>query len=125
MKLLIVDDDQDMLNLIRVFLKHRDYEIMESKNGNDAFTIAIEQEPDIAIIDGLIPGIHGFELCKKIKEEPSLIRTPRIIIMSSVYKGSKYKFELMEQYHADDYIAKPFRKEELLAKIDCILQDKT
>jgi len=119
---LIVEDDSDTLSLIQHYLKGSGYDILTSKNGEEAFLLTMEEEPDLAIIDGLIPGIHGFELCKKIKEEPKLKRKPKIIIMSSVYKSRQYKFEVME-YKADDFLPKPFEKATLLSKIKALLED--
>ena len=119
-KILIVEDDIDMLALIRHFLKDSGYEIIESRRGDEAFQLTLEQQPDLAIIDGLIPGIHGFELCQKIKEDPELAKKPKIILMSSVYKAQKYKFEVME-YKADEFMVKPFSKNDLLAKIRSLL----
>lgn len=121
MKLLVVDDDKDILNLIKVFLKGKDFDIITSGNGEEAYRIIAKDCPDVAIIDGLIPGIHGFELCKKVKEDPALKNPPRIILMSSLYKGMKYKLDAMKTYHADNYLPKPFTKEELLAKIESVV----
>lgn len=119
--ILIVEDDEDTLVLLRHYLKDTGHEIITCKNGDEGFLLTLEHAPDLAIIDGLIPGIHGFELCKKIKEEPKLKLKPRIIIMSSVYKSKQYKFEVME-YKADDFLPKPFEKSVLLAKIDTLLK---
>lgn len=117
---LVVEDDADTLALIQHYLKETGYEILTSRNGAEAFQMTLQQEPDLAVIDGLIPGIHGFELCKKIKEEPKLKRKPKIIIMSSVYKSKQYKFEVLE-YKADDFLPKPFEKAMLLSKINALL----
>ena len=122
MKVLIVDDDQDILNMINAFLRHyKNINIITSKNGEEGYQIIIKESPDLAIIDGLIPGIHGFELCKKVKADTGLQKPPKIIIMSGVYKGLKYKFDVIKKYHADDYLEKPFKKEELLTKIEAVI----
>ena len=122
-KVLVVDDDADMLALIKLYLQAAGYDVLTSKNGEEAFLLTLQEEPDLAIIDGLIPGIHGFELCKKIKEEPKLKRKPKIIIMSSVYKGKQYKYEVLE-YKADDFLPKPFEKSQFLAKVEAVLKTK-
>ncbi|MDA8082526.1 MAG: response regulator [Nitrospiraceae bacterium] len=123
-KVLVVEDDADTLALIRLYLQAAGFDVLTSKNGEEAFLLAMQEEPDLAIIDGLIPGIHGFELCKKIKEEPKLKRKPKIIIMSSVYKSKQYKYEVME-FKADDFLPKPFEKSQLLAKIEAVLKART
>ncbi|MHB8882930.1 MAG: response regulator transcription factor [Thermodesulfovibrionales bacterium] len=119
--ILIVEDDADTLALIEHYLKDSDFRIISSKNGDEAFQLTIDEAPDIALIDGLIPGIHGFELCKQIKESPKLTYRPKIIIMSSVYTGRKYKMEIME-YKADDFLPKPFDKAALLSKINAVMK---
>ncbi len=122
MKVLIVDDDQDILNMIIAFLGHyKDINIITSNNGEEGYQIIIKESPDLAIIDGLIPGIHGFELCKKVKEDMGLQKPPKIIIISGIYKGLKYKFDVIKTYHADDFLEKPFKKEELSRKIEALM----
>lgn len=120
-KILIVEDDNDTLVLIQHFLKDSGYELFISRRGDEAFELTLTLQPDLAIIDGLIPGIHGFELCKKIKEEPRLKKKPKVILMSSVYKAQKYKFEAME-FNADDFMIKPFSKNDLLNKMSALLK---
>ncbi len=120
-KILIVEDDADTLVLIQHFLKDSGHEILLSRRGDEAFEMTLSHQPDLAIIDGLIPGIHGFELCKKIKEEPRLKKKPKVILMSSVYKNQKYKFEVIE-FKADAFMVKPFSKSDLLTKMSILLQ---
>ncbi|MBI5076228.1 MAG: response regulator [Nitrospirae bacterium] len=119
-KILIVEDDADTLVLIQHFLKDSGHELLLSRRGDEAFEMTLSQQPDLAIIDGLIPGIHGFELCKKIKEEPRLKKKPKVILMSSVYKTQKYKFEVIE-FKADAFMVKPFSKSDLLTKVSSLL----
>ena len=120
-KILIVEDDADTLVLIQHFLKDTGHELLISRRGDEGFELALNHQPDLAIIDGLIPGIHGFELCKKIKEEPRLKKKPKVILMSSVYKTQKYKFEVVE-FKADAFMVKPFSKSDLLTKVNALLQ---
>ncbi len=122
MKILIVEDDESTVDLIRHFLKDSGFEVITCKRGDEALQMILDEKPDLAIIDGLIPGIHGFELCKKIKKDPDLKKRPKVIVMSSVYKGPKYKYEVMQDFSADDFIVKPFKKNELLAMINNLLK---
>jgi len=120
-KILIVEDDADTLVLIQHFLKDSGHELLISRRGDEAFELTLSHQPDLAIIDGLIPGIHGFELCRMIKEEPRLAKKPKVILMSSLYKAQKYKFEVVE-FKADEFMVKPFSKNDLLSKIDTLLK---
>lgn len=117
-KILIVDDDKDIVALITTFLREEGYEIITARKGDEAFDLVVEKGPDLALIDGLIPGIHGFDLCKKIKEDAGIQKKPKIVIMSSLYKSRKYKYEAIDDFKADDYLVKPFSKEQLLSIIN-------
>ena len=121
MKVLVVDDDNDNLNLIKLLLTDRGFTVLTSGNGEEAYRIILDEKPDIAIIDGLIPGIHGFELCKKVKEESGPGKLPKIIIMSALYKGIKYKLDVIKTYHADNYLPKPIKKEDLISMIEALV----
>ncbi|OGW37262.1 MAG: hypothetical protein A2Y97_02095 [Nitrospirae bacterium RBG_13_39_12] len=122
MKILIVEDDKDTLTLVHHFLQETDFKVVTCRRGDEALDMVIKEQPDLAIIDGLLPGIHGFELSKIIKEDKSLKKNPKVLIMSSVYKGLKYKSEAITKYKADDYIIKPINKSELLKKVNKLLK---
>lgn len=120
-KILIVEDDSDTLVLIRHFLKDTGCEVITSRRGDEAYQLVRDMQPDLAIIDGLIPGIHGFELCRKIKDDPGITKRPKVMLMSSVYTGQKYKFEVVE-FKADAFMIKPFSKNDLLSGITALLK---
>ncbi|GAB4488916.1 MAG: response regulator [Thermodesulfovibrionales bacterium] len=119
MKILIVEDDKSTLTLIQHFLRDAGHEIVTCRNGEEGLKLVRETTPDLAMIDGLIPGIHGFELCKTIKEDPALPKKPKVILMSSVYRKMKYRSEVAE-YKADAFLVKPFEKEDLIETIDSL-----
>lgn len=119
-KILVVEDDSDTLALIQHFLKDTGHEIITSRRGDEAYQVVCDMQPDLAIIDGLIPGIHGFELCQKIKDDPGTAKKPKIILMSSVYTARKYKFEVAE-FKPDVFMTKPFSKNDLLSKITSLI----
>ncbi|NJD57683.1 MAG: response regulator [Nitrospirae bacterium] len=119
-KILVVEDDSDTLALIQHFLKDTGHEIITSRRGDEAYEVVRDMQPELAIIDGLIPGIHGFELCQKIKDDPGIAKKPKIILMSSVYTAQKYKFEVAE-FKPDAFMTKPFSKNDLLLKITSLI----
>lgn len=121
MKILVVEDDKSTLTLIQHFLRDSGHEIVTCRSGDEGLRLVRDQEPDLAIIDGLIPGIHGFELCRAIKEDPALPKKPKVILMSSVYKKLKYRTEVAE-YKADAFLVKPFEKIQLLEKVAALLK---
>lgn len=119
MKILIVEDDKSTMTLIQHFLRDSGHEIVACRNGEEGLKLVRETTPDLAMIDGLIPGIHGFELCRAIKDDPALPKKPKVILMSSVYRKMKYRSEAAE-YKADAFLVKPFEKAQLLAAIDSL-----
>ncbi len=118
-KILIIDDDKDMINLLRLRLEQKGYEVISARDGISGYELIEKENPDLIISDLLIPRLHGFELCKKVKENVKLQHIP-IILMTAVYKKTFYKVE-GKKYGADDYIQKPFEFPDLLSKIERLI----
>jgi DNA-binding response OmpR family regulator len=118
-KILIIDDDKDMINLLQLRLEQQGYQVISARDGASGYELIEKENPDLIISDLLIPRLHGFELCKKVKENAQLRHIP-IILMTAVYKKTSYKVE-GKKYGADDYIQKPFEFPDLLAKIERLI----
>ena len=114
--ILIVDDDKDIVNLIRDILEDEDYTVTPAFNGMDALKLIKDNIFDLLIIDIMLPDIDGYEICKKIRDD---IYSP-IIILSAKNKAMDkvIGFEL----GADDYITKPFDDNELIARVKAHLR---
>ena len=110
--ILVVDDDPGVRQLIRFSIQDPGYEIIEAANGKEALEKANEQSIDLAILDALMPGIHGFELARQLREK-MLFRNIKIFILTSVYKQRQYELEAKIKYGVDRYLLKPFQPEEL------------
>ncbi len=121
MKILLVDDDADNLNLLQEILKPKNYQIFAVQSGNDAFSKTKELEPDLILLDIVMPGISGFEVCQQIKNDPHIKNIP--IIFVSACNDIE---DMTEGFRLGgvDYITKPFRKEEVLARVHTHLQLK-
>jgi DNA-binding response OmpR family regulator len=115
-RILIAEDDLDILNLIKDYLKASDYETEYSQNGTDAYSLFQNKSIDLAILDLMLPGIDGFELCRRIRKESNI----PIIILSA--KKSDSDKILALSLGADDYIVKPFSPRELIARIKSIFR---
>jgi DNA-binding response OmpR family regulator len=115
-RILIAEDDLDILNLIKDYLKASDYETEYSQNGTDAYSLFQNKSIDLAILDLMLPGIDGFELCRRIRKESNI----PIIILSA--KKSDSDKILALGLGADDYIVKPFSPRELIARIKSIFR---
>lgn len=114
-KILIVEDEQYMLNLLMIHLG-KEYDIITAKDGQIAFEVIEQQSFDLVILDVMLPYISGWDVCKKIREigdSPILMLTARTDLSDKV-KG----FEM----GADDYLVKPFEFEELKARIKALLR---
>jgi DNA-binding response OmpR family regulator len=115
-RILIAEDDLDILNLLRDYLKASNYETEYTQNGADAYEIFQNKTIDLAILDLMIPGIDGFELCRRIRNESNI---PIIILSAKKTDSDKI---LALGLGADDYIVKPFSPRELIARIKSIFR---
>ena len=116
-KILIVEDEESIRGFLKINLKRNGYEVIEVDNGADGIKIAINEKPAIVILDVMLPGIDGFNVCKRIREEEKNIG----IIMLTAKSQDIDKITGLE-YGADDYIVKPFNPMELLLRIKAILR---
>lgn len=121
MKILLVDDDADNINLLQDILKLKNYQIFTAHSGKDAFTKARELQPDLILLDIIMPGISGFGVCRQLKNDSHLKYIP--IIFVSACRDIK---DMVEGFRLGgvDYITKPFNKEEVLARVKTHLQLK-
>jgi DNA-binding response OmpR family regulator len=120
-KILVVDDDDDVRRLVCTMLRKRGHTPIEAARGLEAIKLVQQQLPDLVILDAMLPEIHGFEICRKLKATPRYRDMP-ILMMSAVYRGWRFARDLQESYKADGFIEKPFKMEDLLRKVDNILE---
>lgn len=116
-KILIVEDEENIRGFLKINLKRNGFEVIEVDNGEKALEVANKEKPDILILDVMLPGIDGFKVCKKIRENESDIG---IIMLTA--KGQDIDKIMGLEYGADDYIVKPFNPMELLLRIKAILR---
>ncbi len=114
-KILIVDDEQDILDLAVVRLKKTGYEIIPAIDAEQALVILQADTCDLILLDLFLPRMQGDELCRKLKNDDKFKSIP-IIIFTAGNISSKFSRELLEM-RADDCITKPFEPQELLSKI--------
>lgn len=118
-KILIVDDDPDILDILKLTLSEEDYEIIEAQDGETTLKLVRTKAPDLVILDYKIPPPDGREVCRQIKKDLLLQYLP--IIMLTAKGDIIDKVEGLDA-GADDYIVKPFEPKELLARIRMILR---
>jgi phosphate regulon transcriptional regulator PhoB len=118
-KILVVEDDRDIVEMVEYNLKQEGYTAIHAYNGEKGIELAEEGKPDLIILDLMLPAIDGFEVCKRLKQQPSTSRIP-IIILSAKSRETDKVVGL--ELGADDYVTKPFSPRELLARIKAVLR---
>jgi DNA-binding response OmpR family regulator len=116
-KVLVVDDSDDIRRLLVRALREREYEVFESARGNDALEKVREHEPDILLLDAMLPEIHGFDLCRRIKSSRRYGHIP-VVMLSAVYRGWRFAEDLRRSYGVDEFLEKPFRIGEVVAAVE-------
>ncbi|WP_066893944.1 winged helix-turn-helix domain-containing protein [Clostridium nigeriense] len=118
-KILVVDDEDHIVELISYNLINSGYNVLTANNGLDAVRLAKEENPDLILLDLMIPGLDGFDVCKAIRNDNE---TKEISIIMLTAKGEELDKILGLELGADDYITKPFSIRELLARIKANLR---
>ena len=121
MKILAVDDDRLNLTLMTEILDG-EYDLITARSGEEALEVASRLQPDLILLDIMMPGIDGYEVCRRIRANPEL-RHVKIILLSA----KALTKERLEGYEVgtDDYVTKPFNEDELLAKVRVFLRLKS
>lgn len=118
-KILVADDEAEILDLLTFVLESEHYNVITATNGEDAYKKVIAEKPDLVVLDIDMPQMSGFEVCQKIRENSDVCLTP-IIILSSLTK-TKDKITGIK-LGADEYITKPFESFELIARVEGLLK---
>ncbi|WP_315077214.1 response regulator transcription factor [uncultured Clostridium sp.] len=118
-KILIVDDEEHIIELLKFNLINAGYEVLSSNNGIDALKIAKAEKPKLILLDLMLPGLDGFDVCKEVKKDKE---TQNISIIMLTAKGEEIDKILGLELGADDYITKPFSVRELLARVKAVLR---
>ena len=115
-KILVVDDDKNICELLRLYLVKEGYAVTMVHDGNAALTEYERLHPDLILLDVMMPGMDGWEVCRKIREKN---KTPIIMLTA---RGETYDKVLGLEMGADDYIVKPFDAKEVTARIKAVLR---
>jgi DNA-binding response OmpR family regulator len=121
-KVLIVDDDLEILNLTRSLMRRRGFEVIEASDGDEAMRQVLENRPDLVILDVMMPGQSGWEVCRSIRETESLKGTG-VIMLTGV--GERMNEMTSPLYGADAHLDKPFEFEALDALVTQVLEKRS
>jgi CheY-like chemotaxis protein len=114
-KVLVVDDSLSSVLMQKLILQHERYEVVTATDGEGAVAVAIAEQPDLILMDVMMPGMSGFEACRKLRATPSIRNVP--IIMTT----TRHKLASLGKEAAgaeSDYLLKPIDRQELLAKVN-------
>ncbi len=115
-KILIVDDEKNIVDILRFNLKKEGFETIEAYDGRAGYEMALREDPDLILLDIMLPEMDGFTVCKKIRQEKE---TPILMITAKEEEVDKV---LGLELGADDYITKPFSPRELMARVKANLR---
>lgn len=115
-KILIVDDDKNICELLRLYMEKEEYEVVLSHNGEDAVNQFNQTNPDLVLLDIMLPGQDGWQVCREIRKKSNV---PIIMITA---KGETFDKVLGLELGADDYVVKPFDAKEVVARVKAVLR---
>lgn len=118
-KILIIEDDDHIIELLKFNVENNGYEVIAAMDGHDGLNKAINELPDLILLDLMLPGIDGIDICNKLKNKD---RTKDIPIIMLTAKGHETDKILGLEIGADDYITKPFSVRELMTRIKVIFR---
>ena len=122
-RLLVIDDSDDIRRLLARVFRERDYEVVESASGSDALQKVRECRPDLLLLDAMLPDVHGFDVCRRIKGSRRYGHIP-VIMLSAVYRGWRFAEDLRHSYGVDAFLEKPFRIGEVVHAVERALAGK-
>ncbi|MDO5715036.1 MAG: response regulator transcription factor [Tissierellia bacterium] len=111
-KILLVEDEESIRKFVKINLEREGYHVLEAGTGEEGVDIATREHPDIVVLDIMLPGIDGFEVCKQLREA-----FPQLGIIMLTAKAEDYDKIMGLQYGTDDYLTKPFNPTELTLRI--------
>lgn len=118
-KILIVEDERDIVRMLEYNLQKEGFRTIATDEGEGALDLAVRQRPDLILLDLMLPGLDGLEVCKALKKERKTERIPIIMLTAKSQESDKV---VGLELGADDYVTKPFSPRELLARIKAVLR---
>jgi len=118
-KLLLVEDDADLLEVLRLTFRREGYETFEAEDGETALLLARRHVPDLVVLDVMLPGLDGIEVCRQLRADSSL---QNMLIIMVTARGEESDVVLGLGVGADDYVIKPARPRELVARAKALLR---
>jgi two-component system phosphate regulon response regulator PhoB len=118
-RVLVVDDEPDIVELVRYHLEKAGIECVHASDGGAALRLVRERRPDVLILDLMLPGMDGLEVCRALRRDPATARLPIIMLTA---KAEEVDRVVGLEVGADDYVVKPFSPRELVARVGALLR---
>ncbi len=119
-RILIVDDEEDLVVMVSKALKYKGYEVITAYDGQEGLEKAKTQKPDLIILDLMLPRMHGYKVCGLLKKDARYAKIPVILFTA---KAKAEDIELGKKVGADAYITKPYERDALLSKIEELIKE--
>jgi DNA-binding response OmpR family regulator len=116
--ILIADDDPDIRDLVAFKLEQAGFDVTAVDNGLAALSSAVEAPPDLVVLDVMMPGMSGIDVCRQLRVEPATAHLPIILLTARAQEGD---VEVGFGAGADDYVVKPFSPRELVSRVEAVL----
>jgi two-component system phosphate regulon response regulator PhoB len=116
---LVIDDEKDLIELVRYNLEKEGFRVLSALDGEAGMSIATEESPDAVVVDVMLPGIDGLDVCRRLRASS---RTSRIPVIMLTAKSSESDRIVGLELGADDYVTKPFSPRELAARLKAVLR---
>jgi len=120
-RVLVVDDEPAIRLLVQRAIEHRGFAVDVAGDGMEALEKVRQWSPDLVLLDAMLPKLHGFEVARRLRSDP-VTRALPVVIMTAVYRGWRFAQDARESYGAQDYIEKPFRVDDLLRRVETVLE---
>lgn len=120
-KILIVDDERDIVNNLCIALETKDYETLKAYDGLEALEIARKEKPDLILLDIVMPKLNGYQVCRELKNDDTTKSIPILMLTAKTQESDRF---WGKETGADEYITKPFDILALLEKIKQFLEKK-
>ena len=120
-RVLVVDDEPEIRNLLAHALGARGFLVETAHDGEEALACVAARHPALVLLDAMLPRIHGFEVARRLRADARTRDIP-IVMMTAVYRGWRFAQDTREAYGAEDYVEKPFRLDDLIGRVEAVLE---
>ncbi|HJK99098.1 MAG TPA: response regulator [Polyangiaceae bacterium LLY-WYZ-14_1] len=122
-KVLVVDDEEDIRRLLRRVLVERGYEVIETGKGLEALQLVRDHAPNLIVLDAMLPEVHGFDICRRIKGSKRYGHIP-VIMVSAIYRGWRFAEDLKSSYGVESFLEKPFKISDVVSAVERALDGR-